>query len=123
MGNRNDETQGFITEQPVERAVLAGVHLPLAWSGGLGGDADLPELGRILEVGETFGEIECESSGDWGWRARVELAGKAKAEIELITNRDAHHYVARTFAGAGTPSEIWTSLDPIAEDRTAIAVE
>jgi nitrite reductase/ring-hydroxylating ferredoxin subunit len=72
---------------------------------------------------EAFNSIERIASGDWGWRARVELANKAKAEIELITNRDAHHYVARTFAGAGTPSEIWTSLDPIAEDRTAIAVE
>lgn len=77
---------------------------------------------------EAFNSIERISSGDWGWRARIELAGEARAEIELITNRDAqcddtHCYVARTYDGAGAPSEIWTSLDPIAEDRTAIAVE
>ena len=72
---------------------------------------------------EAFNSIERLASGDWGWRARVELAGKAKAEIELITNRAACQYVARTFAGAGAPSEIWTSLDPIAVDRTAIEVE
>jgi nitrite reductase/ring-hydroxylating ferredoxin subunit len=72
---------------------------------------------------EAFNSIEKLDSGDWGWRARVELAGEAKAEIELITNRPGCHYVARTFAGAGTPSEIWTTLDPVADDRTAIQVE
>jgi len=72
---------------------------------------------------EAFNSIEKLASGDWGWRARVELAGEAKAEIELIADRVAGHYVARTFAGAGAPSEIWTSLDPVADDRTAIAVE
>ena len=72
---------------------------------------------------EAFDSIEEIDSGDWGWRALVELAGGSKAEIELITDRDAGHYVARTVDGAGTPSEIWTSLDPIASDRTAIRVE
>ena len=46
-----------------------------------------------------------------------------QAEIELITDRSARRYVARTFVGAGAPSEIWTALDPIADDRTAIRVE
>jgi nitrite reductase/ring-hydroxylating ferredoxin subunit len=72
---------------------------------------------------EAFDAIDLVASGDWGWHARVELAGAAKAEIELITNRDAGHYVARTLDGAGAPSEIWTSLNPIAVDRTAIHVE
>ncbi len=72
---------------------------------------------------EAFDAIEILASGDWGWRARIELAGGAKAEIELIANRAGGHYVARTFAGAGAPAEIWTSLDPIADHRTAIRVE
>jgi len=72
---------------------------------------------------EAFNAIEKLDSGDWGWRARVELAGESNAEIELIANRAACHYVARTIAGANAPSEIWTSLDPIADDRTAIEVE
>ncbi len=72
---------------------------------------------------EAFNSIDIIASGDWGWHARVELAGAAEAEIELITNREAGHYVARTLDGAGAPSEIWTSLDPIATDRTAIHVE
>jgi nitrite reductase/ring-hydroxylating ferredoxin subunit len=72
---------------------------------------------------QAFDSIEKIAAGDWGWRARVELAGGAKAEIELITDRIARRYVARTFVGAGAPSEIWTALDPIADDRTAIRVE
>ena len=42
MSNRRDDLQGYITERPRERAVLVGVHLPLAFGGGKGGAADLP---------------------------------------------------------------------------------
>lgn len=72
---------------------------------------------------KAFNAIDLVDSGDWGWRARIELAGQAKAEIELIADRSAGRYVARTFAGAGAPTEIWTSLEAVAEDRTAIQVE
>lgn len=72
---------------------------------------------------EAFDSIERIDSGDWGWHARVGLAGGAEAEIELVTDRSARHYVARTVEGSGAPSEIWTSLDPVADDRTAIRVE
>ena len=72
---------------------------------------------------QAFESIEEIESGAWGWRAQVGLAGGAKAEIELVTDRQVGHYVARTVAGAGAPSEIWTSLIPLAEDRTAIRVE
>ena len=60
MGTRRHEEGGFVTERPRERAVLAGVHLPLAWSGGLGGDADLPELGRLADTAgaDVVGEID-----------------------------------------------------------------
>ncbi len=75
---------------------------------------------------EAFLSIALVDSGDWGWRARVEMRGGSEAIIELIANRDAGHdphYVARTIEGAGAPSEIWTSLDPNAPDRTGIRVE
>jgi len=72
---------------------------------------------------EAFSSIEPIASGDWGWRAQVGLAGGATAEIELVTDAEANHYVARTLSGAGAPSEIWTRLDPVAKDRTAIEVE
>ncbi len=46
--SRTDE--GYATEQPRENAVLVGVNLPEAWSGGMGGEADLDELGRLVET-------------------------------------------------------------------------
>ncbi|MEN8007274.1 MAG: GTPase HflX [Candidatus Krumholzibacteriota bacterium] len=60
MGTRRDEEAGYSTEVPRERAVLAGVHLPLAWSGGLGGDADLAELARLADTAgaDVVGQVE-----------------------------------------------------------------
>ena len=72
---------------------------------------------------EAFSSIAIDDSGDWGWRARIGMPGGGEAQIELITNRSARCYVARTIEGAGAPSEIWTSLDPVAEDETDIRVE
>jgi len=50
MSTRQNETQGYETERPRETAILAGTHLPLAWSGGQGGDADLEELERLVDT-------------------------------------------------------------------------
>ncbi len=60
MGTRQDEEQGFATEKPRDKAVIAGVNLPEAWSGGQGGEADLPELARLVDTAgaEVVGEIE-----------------------------------------------------------------
>ncbi|MCP4293399.1 MAG: GTPase HflX [bacterium] len=60
MGTRNDETQGFSTEKPRDKAVLAGVNLPDAWSGGMGGLADLPELARLVDTAgaDVMGQVE-----------------------------------------------------------------
>ena len=60
MPTRNDQQQGFATERPRERAVLAGVHLPDAWSGGMGGEADLDELARLAETAgaDVVGRID-----------------------------------------------------------------
>ncbi len=60
MGNRQNEVAGYSTEKPRERAVLAGVHLPLAWAGGMGGDADLPELAQLVDTAgaEVMGQVE-----------------------------------------------------------------
>ena len=72
---------------------------------------------------EAFSAIDLQEAGDWGWRATVAMGREARAEIELVTDHAAGHYVARTRAGAGAPSEIWTRLDPLAPHRTAIHVE
>ena len=60
MGTRRNEEKGFSTEIPRERAILVGVHLPLAWAGGLGGDADLPELARLTDTAgaDVAGQLE-----------------------------------------------------------------
>ncbi len=60
MGTRRDEEKGFSTEIPREQAILVGVHLPAAWAGGLGGDADLPELARLTDTAgaDVVGSLE-----------------------------------------------------------------
>ncbi len=60
VGTRHDATQGFETEKPRDKAVLAGVNLPLAWEGGMGGAADLPELGRLVDTAgaDVVGQVE-----------------------------------------------------------------
>ncbi|MFT5232866.1 MAG: GTP-binding protein HflX [Candidatus Krumholzibacteriia bacterium] len=49
MGN-HEHGSLHSTKKLRERAVIAGVHLPEAWAGGMGGDADLPELKRLVET-------------------------------------------------------------------------
>ncbi len=60
MSTRHNEEAGYSTERPRERAVLAGVHLPEAWSGGMGGDADLPELERLVDTAgaDVVGQLD-----------------------------------------------------------------
>jgi nitrite reductase/ring-hydroxylating ferredoxin subunit len=72
---------------------------------------------------EAFTGITLIDSGSWGWRAQVGMPGGHEGKIELITDRAARHYVARTLEGAGASNETWTSLDPISEHRTEIRVE
>ncbi len=75
---------------------------------------------------ESFSRIECLQAGRDGWRAKVGLApAKTGQEIllELVLERPALRYVARTLAGPGRGTEIWTRLEPSAPDRTQIEVE
>ncbi len=64
MGQQPDNHQhdgtGFVTETPRDRAVLVGVNLPDAWSGGLGGATDLPELARLVDTAgaDVVGQLE-----------------------------------------------------------------
>ncbi len=60
MTDQQQDNGGYITEQPLEKAVLAGVNLPLAWSGGMGGLADLDELARLVKTagGTVVGRLE-----------------------------------------------------------------
>jgi nitrite reductase/ring-hydroxylating ferredoxin subunit len=74
----------------------------------------------------SFASIERLAEGEWGWRARVGLQPEAAGqwiELELAFEPDLRRYVARTLAGSGAGSEIWTALEPSGERETRIAVE
>ena len=72
---------------------------------------------------QSFDSIELREAGEWGWHADVGFPGGATAEIELVVNHPASCYVARTRSGSGAAVEIWTTLDSVAADATAIRVE
>jgi nitrite reductase/ring-hydroxylating ferredoxin subunit len=72
----------------------------------------------------SFSGIECREAGTWGWRARVELTPPGGSiELELAIELEARRYVARTLAGPGAGTEIWTWLTPESDARTGIRVE
>ena len=99
-----------------ERAVAAS--LERVWENVLDWE-HLPWLHRT-----SFSGIECREAGDWGWRARVELAPPGRSiELELAIESAARRYVARTLAGPGAGTEIWTWLTPESDQRTGIRVE
>lgn len=64
MGETGTEIRNEMheTESPVERVILVGIHLPDAFGGeaGMGGEADLEELGRLVDTagGKIVGRLE-----------------------------------------------------------------
>ena len=62
----------------------------------------------------SFSRIDLVDSGPWGWRAMIDLepATGSALELELVRDANADRYVARTLAGPGAGTEIWTSLAP-----------
>lgn len=72
---------------------------------------------------QAFASIDPRATGDWGWCAEVGFPGGARAEIELVADRAAGRYVARTLSGAGAPGEIWTTLVEQGPGTTAVRVE
>jgi len=73
----------------------------------------------------SFSAIDLADSGPWGWRARIELqpATAGALELELVRDKYADRYVARTLAGPGAGTEIWTSLASHGAGETDIEVE
>jgi nitrite reductase/ring-hydroxylating ferredoxin subunit len=71
----------------------------------------------------SFRTIALEDAGAWGWRARIGLHPSNEIVLELRIETDAPRYVSRTLAGVGTGSEIWTTVTPETQHRTAIEVE
>jgi phenylpropionate dioxygenase-like ring-hydroxylating dioxygenase large terminal subunit len=83
--------------------------------------AHLPYLHR-----STFARVDCIEAGDWGFRARVWLRGRADGQslvIELRLDRDCRRWITRTVEGSGSGNEIWTHAFPIGERPTDIVVD
>jgi nitrite reductase/ring-hydroxylating ferredoxin subunit len=77
----------------------------------------------------SFSSIECNDSGDWGWRARIGLQPASPSrsiQLELRIEPDEPRYVSRTLEGPGAGSEIWTRVEAAeatGEHATRIEVE
>jgi nitrite reductase/ring-hydroxylating ferredoxin subunit len=71
----------------------------------------------------TFRSLELVAEGGWGWRARVGFVRGGEAELELVADRGAGCYVARTLAGIGAGTEIWTRLADRPNTGVAVAIE
>ncbi len=76
---------------------------------------------------QSFRDLEHIESGDWGWRVELLPASAAanskKMSLELIIDASESRYVARTVAGVGEGTEIWTTVKPVDAGRTDIEVE
>ncbi|MEE3327876.1 MAG: Rieske (2Fe-2S) protein [Myxococcota bacterium] len=74
---------------------------------------------------QDFASIDLIDSGAWGWKARAVSTALPDAPftVALMVETEANRYVSRTLQGDTTTAEIWTALDPVGEDETAIQVE
>ncbi len=123
MGTRQNEQQGFSTEVPRQKAILVGVHLPLAWAGGKGGDADLAELGRLVETagGDVLGQMEQR-------RARPEPptfigSGKLGELKELVEETGADLVVFDNDLSPAQGRNLEEALDASVLDRTELILD
>src|SRR5437899_2236876 len=80
----------------------------------------LPALHEIY-----FNRVALIDSGSWGWRVELTKApGTADRRmlLELQIDRAKARYRVRILAGEGMGTEIWTLLEPLGPQRTAIEV-
>ncbi len=70
----------------------------------------------------AFRTIRCARADASGWRARVGLANGTEIDLELSLDADRRSYHARTLAGPGAGTDIWTRVREVAPDATEIAV-
>ena len=70
----------------------------------------------------SFSDITLQDAGSWGWRAAL-VAGGNPSIVELVWDKAASRYVARTLEGNLQGMEIWTSLCVAGDHQTDIDVE
>jgi len=123
MNQQQQPEGGYITEQPAERAVLAGVNLPEAWSGGMGGETDLDELARLVETagGEVVGRLEQTRPRP----APATFLGKGKLEElgELVASTEATMVVFDNDLSPAQGRNLERTLDVKVLDRTELILD
>jgi GTP-binding protein HflX len=123
MGTRRDEEAGFSTEVPRERALLAGVHLPIAWTGGMGGDADLAELERLADTAgaDVVGQVEQRRARP----APRSFLGKGKLEElkELVEENEATTVIFDNELSPAQGRNLEKALDVNVLDRTELILD
>jgi GTP-binding protein HflX len=123
MGTRRDEESGYSTETPRERAVLAGVHLPQGWTGGLGGEADLAELERLADTAgaDVVGQVEQRRARP----APRTFMGKGKVEElkELVEETEATLVIFDNDLSPAQGRNLEKDLDVNILDRTELILD
>jgi GTP-binding protein HflX len=123
MGTREDEAAGNSTARPRERAVLVGVHLPEAWAGGLGGEADLPELAQLADTAgaDVVGQVEQRRHRP----SPASFVGKGKLEElkELVAGTEATLVVVDNDLSPAQGRNLEKALDVNVIDRTELILD
>ena len=123
MTSEIEAGNGHATEAPEEKVILAGVHLPLAFTAGMGGDADLDELGRLVDTagGIVVGRLDQR-------RHRPDkrtYLGKGKVEElkELVQDTDATLVVLDNDLSPAQGRNLEEALEVNILDRTELILD
>ncbi len=123
MTEPKQKDNGYITEQPQETAILAGVNLPLAWSGGLGGLADLDELGRLVETAGAKVVGRLEQTRPRPTPSTFFGKGKLEELAEMVEAMDATMVVFDNELSPAQGRNLETKLEVKVLDRTELILD
>ena len=74
----------------------------------------------------SFSDIQCHSSGAWGWRATVVSglgADASSSVLELLLDREARRWITRNLEGPNAGAEIWTHVFEVSDRVLDIVVD
>ena len=74
----------------------------------------------------SFFDIDLLASGDWGWRAQIGVQPEEqqnRIELELVIEPGQPRYVSRTLSGPGAGTEIWTTVEELSDEQSAVTVD
>ena len=121
--NEDERGRGHATEVPEERVLLVGVHLPDMMNAGMGGEADLEELGRLVDTagGLVVGRLEQRRNRP----APRTFLGKGKLEElqELVEDTDATLVVFDNDLSPAQGRNLEAALEVNILDRTELILD